>query len=424
MSRVELGVREDIGFQEAYRLTLQNVKPLGRELIPLTRLIGRVCAEDVYSKVNTPSADVSLKDGFAVKSADVSDASISKPRRLRVIGFLAAGERKALRLTDGCAVKVTSGALLPEGAEAVVSVEFTAERGGYVEVYADAEAGRNVLKRGSDLEAGSKIFSRGEVLYPSAISLIAAGGYRSVWVYRRPLVEIVATGSEVVAPGRKVGVGRVAATNLLNIYCWLASLGLKVRGRVVKDDVVSVRSALSEALDRADVVLTSGGAWKSEKDIVVRVLDDLGWRKIYHRVKMGPGKAIAFGLFGSRAVFCLPGGPPSNEMAFLQLVLPAILKMCGLKRSVIPVVKALLAEEVRGQSDWTQFVYGRLKQSAAGLVVEPIALKRRLQDMAEANCVFTVPEGVEVLSAGCTVDAQILRPQDLAPILQAGVVEG
>jgi molybdopterin molybdotransferase len=412
-----LSGREDINFQEAYKLTIENVKPLGREFVPLTKLIGRVCAEDIYSKVNTPSADVSLKDGFAVKSKDVSGASLANPKRLRIIGSLAAGEQRDFKLTDGCAAKVTSGALLPKGAEAVVSIEFTAEREGYVEVYADAEPGRNVLKRGSDLEAGSKIFCEGELLYPSAVSLLAAGGYDSVWVYQKPSVEIIATGSEVVVPGKKVGVGKVAATNLLNIYCWLVSLGLRVRSRVVKDDVKAIRAAISEALHRADVVLTSGGAWKSEKDLVVKVLGDLGWQLIYHRVKMGPGKAVAFGLFGSKVVFCLPGGPPSNEIAFLQLVLLAIFKVCGLRRSLIPVVKARLVEEVRGQKDWTQFVYGRLKYGGDEPVVEPIALRRRLQDMAEANSVFMVPEGVEVIEAGSIVDAQLLRPQTLAPIL-------
>jgi len=225
----------------------------------------------------------------------------------------------------------------------------------------------------------------------------------------------------VVAPGRKIGTGKIAATNLLNIYCWLTSLGLKVRSRVVKDDAKVIRAALSEALHRVDVVLTSGGAWKSEKDLVVRVLDDLGWQMIYHRVKMSPGKAVAFGLFGSKVVFCLPGGPPSNEVAFLQLVLPAIFKMCGLRRSLIPLVKARLAEEVRGQKDWTQFIYGRLKYTSGELVVKPIALKRRLQDMAEANSMFMIPEGVEVIEAGSIVDTQLLRPQTPAPSLSGGV---
>ena len=412
-----MNVKEDIGFQEAYRLTIENVKPLCKERVPLTKLVGRVCAEDVYSKADTPSTDVSLKDGFAVRSADVSNAAPANPIRLRVIGFSAAGERKNLYLKKGCAVKVTSGAILPRGAEAVVSIEFTSESDGYVDVYADAESGRNVLKKGSDLAAGSKILCEGELLYPSVISLIAAAGYSSIWVYRKPSVEIIATGSEIVAPGAKVGLGRVVATNLLNIYCWLVSLGLKVRSRVVKDDAEAIKSALNASLERADIVLTSGGAWKSEKDVVVNVLDNLGWRKIYHRVRMGPGKAVAFGLFGSKVVFCLPGGPPSNEIAFLQLVLPSIFKTCGLKRSLIPLIKAHLSEKVRGQKDWTQFVYGRLSTRDDGLMVEPLTLKRRLQDMAEANCVFRVPEGVEVMDAGEVVDVHLLRPHTLAPNL-------
>jgi len=151
-----LSRREDISFQEAYKLTVENVKPSGRELVPLTKLVWRVCAEDIYSKVNTPSADVSLKDGFAVKSKDVSNASQANPKRLRIIGSIVAGKQSKIELTDRCAVKVTSGALLPKGAEAVVSVEFTRERDGYVEVYADAEPGRNVLKKGLGLRGWFK----------------------------------------------------------------------------------------------------------------------------------------------------------------------------------------------------------------------------------------------------------------------------
>jgi len=156
-------------------------------------------------------------------------------------------------------------------------------------------------------------------------------------------------------------------------------------------------------------VLTSGGAWTGDRDLVTNVLQELGWEKIYHRVRMGPGKAVGFGLVGIKPVFCLPGGPPSNHMAFLQLALPGLLRLAGWWKPGLPELPVRLTKEIRGQIDWTQFVHGQLMQGQAGLRFTPLDLKSRLQMLAGSEAVVRIPEGVKRIEEGVVVSGQILR---------------
>jgi molybdopterin molybdotransferase len=411
--------REEIGFQKAYRLTINSSTPINKERISIFNLEGKIIAEDLFAKVDSPGMDSSLKDGYAVISSDVKGASVKSPRKLKLIGRQIAGEPKKNEVKKGCAIRVTTGALLPKGAQAVVSEEFANERDGWVEVFADAEKGRNVLMRGGDVKVGTKIIEKGERLTPDRVGLIAASGNEYGLVYQRPNVVIIATGSEIVISGSKLKPGKIFASNLIYIYSWLTSLGMNIKSEIVKDDPISIEKTIRRYLDCVDVIITSGGAWKSEKDMVIKVLDKIGWRKIYHRVRMGPGKAIGYGQLNSKHIFCLPGGPLSNNMAFLQLTLPGLWRLSGAKKSLFPVIKAVLTKKVSGQKDWTQFIYGRLKKNRNKLYVEPITIKHRLQDVANTSCIICIPEGREQILEKKTVDIQIINKDDLtAPIIK------
>ena len=219
----------------------------------------------------------------------------------------------------------------------------------------------------------------------------------------------VAVGDEVVAPGGHLHPGQLYASNLVTIGGWLASFGISYDTAVVKDNKDAIRQKLVNLLPNVDAILTSGGAWGSERDLVVGVLDELGWHKSFHHVRMGPGKGIAFGLWEGKPVFCLPGGPPSCEMAFLQLALPAILKMQGLEGKVFPTVEARLEKSVQGQSDWTQFIHAALTGEGRELRVRPAKLRSRLQSMARKDGLIVIPEGTEELPAGAVIAVQDLR---------------
>ncbi len=357
--------------------------------------------------------DSSIKDGYAVLSVDVEQASLENPRTLKVIGRVAAGEKTNISLTSGVAVKVMAGAALPKGTQAVVSQEFTRQRGDEVQVFIDAEPGRNILFKGSDVKAGMVILSKGQRLRPSRVGFLASAGLDSARVYRRSRVAVIATGSEVLGPGQPTSPRKIFASNLVNIGAWLKSFGIKVKTAVVEDREEEITQTIINHINWADAILTSGGAWKGERDMVVKILDRMRWHKIYHRVRMGPGKAIGFGLLRKKPIFCLPGGPPSNEMAFIQLALPGILRLGGSREPPFPFIKANCTMALTGQADWTQFIYARLNKVDEKILVEPISLKSRLQGMADASSIICIPERQNRLEKNQLIDVQLLNSEDL-----------
>ena len=400
-----------VGYEEAFQLVTSNIRPTNTEEVGFDRAVGRVAAQDIIAEVSYPSIDVSLKDGFAVISADVERASARQPVRLKVIGSVFAGSQVGSEVKSGETVKVCSGARIPRGAEAVVSGEFCEENpGGDVYVRADAEKGRNILRAGSEVKAGDIIVRKGGVLYPGYLGLMAAAGISRIMVYRRPKVAIIGIGDEVVAPGERLQTGQLYASNLVTMGAWLSHFNITYVSTVVNDNEADIEKELRGKLPGVDAILTSGGAWGSERDLVIGVLDTLGWQKIFHHVRMGPGKGIAFGMWENKPVFCLPGGPASNEMAFLQLALPGVLNMGGDSRHPLQTISAILTEDLKSRHlAWTEFKDATLSRDSAGkLTVELYRNRSRLQAIASANSLVCIPEGTESLKSGEVVPVQLL----------------
>ena len=403
-----------VGYREAFELIGSNIRTAGVEEISLDSAVGRIVANDLVARVSYPGTDVSLKDGFAVKSGDVAGASASHPVRLKVVGSVFAGSKFFGEVIGGGAVKVCSGALIPRGAEAVVSGEFGDELSAQeVSIKANAAPGRNILRAGGEVTTGATIVSQGGRLLPGYLGLAAAAGISRVSVYRRPLVAVVGVGDEVVAPGENLRPGQLYASNLVTMQAWLASFCISCVTSVVRDDEKAITQELHKLLPGVDVILTSGGAWGSERDLVIGSLDKLGWQEIFHHVRMGPGKGIAFGLFEGKPVFCLPGGPASNEMAFLQLALPGILRMSGDTRHPLQSVPAGLTENLKGRHPaWTEFKDAVLSRDASGNYTVALYRHRsRLQAIASANSLVCIPEGVVSLSSGEIIPVQVLAPR-------------
>jgi molybdopterin molybdotransferase len=397
-----------ISYDEAYQLTLKYIHALEAENVPIISAVDRITASDLTGQVDSPSADVSLKDGYAVHSADIAAARNDAPVSLRLVGTVAAGGIWQGQIRKGEAVRILSGAPIPDGADAVVAEEFAQRSGDTLLVTNDAYPGRNILPQGSDVRCGELLVQKGARLNPPIVGLLAAAGYQSAPVVRLPGIAILATGDEVVAPGEPLRPGKLYASNLVTLAGWCVRYGFSVETFVVRDDAKLIREKLLTCLQGYDAILTSGGAWSGERDLVVRLLDELGWEKIYHRVRIGPGKAVAFGLFDGKPVFCLPGGPPSNHMAFLQLGLPGLMKMSGVREAGLPVRRMRLAESVSGQVDWTQFVHGRLEETSDLLLFYPLNAPSRLQMMSAADAILKIPEGQSHLEKGQVIEGQIL----------------
>lgn len=408
-----------IGFSEALSLTLEHVPRLTPEKRPLTECVDLTASETRYSRVDVPASPVSLKDGFAVRWEDIRNASPDRIVRLAVAGSRSAGESEPVTVHPRTALRILSGATIPEGADTVVASEYAVDEGGHIGITQPVERHRNILPAGSDVRTGDPVAAPGDRLTPGRIGLLTAAGLAAMAVVPTPRVALVATGTEIVPPGGDLTPGSVYASNVMTLCAWCRRFGCPTRLAYAADDARAIARELDIALKRSDVIITSGGAWTSRRDWVARVLDDMGWQKIYHRVRMGPGKAAGFGLVSGKPVFILPGGPPSNLMAFLQLALPGLTRMAGIGGPALDLFRATLSRSVGGAADWTQFVFGRIEPGENGPRFIPLKGRSRLMDMAHAHAILSVPEGTEGIDAGETVTVQML---DRTPLHQTSIL--
>lgn len=398
-----------IGYAKAMAIVLEAIQPLGTVTIPVFDGVDGVVADDLHANVNSPSVDASMKDGYAVRSEEIENASREHPVVLEIIGNAAAGAACSREVRPGTAVRILTGAKIPQGANAVVAEEFTVIEADRVRVVNTAEPGRNILAAGSDVAMNEPMCARGDRLVPGMVGILAAAGHGDIPVYARPSVSIIATGDEVVAPGRPLAEGKLYASNLVTLNAWCRRYGMKTALDIVSDKPDVILRTLKAAVETHDAVLTSGGAWTGDRDFVVRMLETLGWKQLFHRIRIGPGKAVGFGLLNEKPVFILPGGPPSNLLAFLQIGLPGLMKLGGYKRPKLPEVRVLLEASVKVRDvDWTQFIFGRLVDGDGYTHFQPLRLKSRLQSMAKAQAMIAVPEGVGEIQAGSLVNAQLL----------------
>jgi molybdopterin molybdotransferase len=238
--------------------------------------------------------------------------------------------------------------------------------------------------------------------------LLAAGGVCSVRVHRAARIGIVAIGDEVVSPGKVLKEGQLYASNLVTLLGWVRHFHMDAQVAVVPDQSERLRKVIESMLKDVDVIITSGGAWKSERDLTIQTLKEMGGEIVFHHIRMGPGKAVGLILLDGKSVFCLPGGPPSNEMSFLQIALPGLLHLSGRRAVPFEYKRATLTRTVRGDRDWTQFFYAKLEQNDGQWLAGPLEMKSRLQAQANANALIKIPEGLEYLEEKRQIRVQVL----------------
>ena len=350
-----------------------DLVPLGIEHVALAEALGRVLAADVVSPVDVPSFDRSNVDGFAVVAQDTFGASEEVPRRVRLSGeVIHTGVVPAAAIRPGEAVAIATGGMVPRGADAVVMVEHADDSGGELRIGRAVPAGSGVSFAGTDITAGETVLRRGRVLTSRDTGVLAAIGVAAVDVWRRPLVAILSTGDEIIAPGQPMQPARVYDSNAQVLADAVRELGGEpLRLGIVADDADALRAKLREALDAADVVLLSGGTSKGAGDVSYRVVAELTDPGIVaHGVALKPGKPICLAATEGRPVVVLPGFPTSAIFTFHEFVAPVISAMAG--RSVEPPgrVQARLAVRVNSEIGRTEYLLVGLVDTGQG---EPAA---------------------------------------------------
>jgi molybdopterin molybdotransferase len=373
---------------------LKRATPLEAEDVPVASAAGRVLAEPALAITDLPPFDSSAMDGFAVRAADT-------PGALRVVGHSAAGSPETRELGPGEAIVISTGAVVPAGADAVVPVERTS---GEVEVERVGR-GENIRPRGGDVHAGTVVAAAGTLLRPAQLGALAAAGVATVRCSRRPRATVLATGSELRAPGEPLAPGEIYESNTVLLAAQLASAGAEVTVRdPVGDDAESTRTALEQGL-AGDVLVTSGGVSMGPHDLVRAALAELGADEIFWRVAVKPGKPIAFSVRGSTLVFGLPGNPVSSLVGFELFVRPALLALQGAAAPGPAYLPGRLGAPVRRDEHRDELVRARSKVDGGAVVLQPLAGQEShmIVRSAGASALVFVPRGAGALPEGAPV---------------------
>jgi molybdopterin molybdotransferase len=404
-----------VSVEEHVERILSAVEPLPPYEQPLLEALGLPVCEQVVAPLDLPVFDNSSMDGYAVVAADVAEATDAEPVHLPVVGEAAAGQTKLFAMSPGTAVKIMTGAPVPQGADAVVPVEWTDGGAANVRVSKAPEPGQHVRRRGEDVREGDVLLDEGTIVGPRQLALLASVGRAPVRSRPRPRVVIMSTGAELREPGSKLSHDAIYDSNSYMLAAAVREAGaIAYRVGVVSDDPADFSDALSDQLVRADVVVTSGGVSMGEYDVVKEVLAELGtvW---FGGVRMQPGKPQGFGHVGEdrTPIFALPGNPVSAYVSFQLFVLPALRRMMGITPDQRPQTIAQLSHPIRSMPGKQQMVRARHEYDGRGARVTPVGGhgSHLLGDLAASNALVVVPEDVESLDAGAMVDVLLLdRP--------------
>jgi molybdopterin molybdotransferase len=382
--------------EDAQRLILERVRPLGTERLALEDAESRVVAEEARAVVDLPPFPSSAMDGFAVRSVDT-------PGELSVAFRIAAGSPAPRALEEGEAMGIATGGVVPEGADAVIPFEYVAENDNRVRISDPVPPGANVRPRGSDAAADDVVLEAGGRLGPTQLGALAAAGISEVVCAARPRATVLATGTELRAPGEPLGPGEVYEANGLILAAQLRSAGADAeRLAAVADDEGAHCDALERALE-ADVVVTSGGVSVGPHDLVRRIEAELGVEEVFWRVAVKPGKPVSFGVRGSTLVFGLPGNPVSSLFGFELFVRPAVLALQGLADPLPRFEPGQLAAAVKRSPGRDQLVRARTRSGAKGAVMlAPLTGQEShmIVRAAAADALVLVPRGQGELQAG------------------------
>ena len=395
---------------EAVRLVLENTHRLPAVDAPLVVARGLALAEDVRARFDSPPFDNSAVDGYAVRSADASEAP---GRTFTVVDEAPAGRPARRSVGEGEAIKIFTGGVIPKGADAVVMVENTSGWGEEFELKKAASPGQNVRGSGEDVREGDVILTAGTEVGPPEIALAATQGYGTLPVYRRPEVVVLSTGTELVEPGeRGLEPGEIYDSNSFAVIAQAEEVGARARRvSAASDDAGTIRDAVRAALKTADVVVTSGGVSVGEKDLVKGTMVELGVEQVFWGVKFKPGKPLFFGVREGASVFGLPGNPVSAMVCFELFVRPALVKMMDREDNGRPRIRVYFEEDVRNNFGRMHAMRVSLVQTEKGWLARSVGAQGSglVSSLTKADALALIGPESEGVRAGEPVEAIVLR---------------
>ncbi|HYM37942.1 MAG TPA: gephyrin-like molybdotransferase Glp, partial [Nitrospiraceae bacterium] len=397
--------------QDAQKIVLDAVHPLGLEKIGLLEVLGRVLGEDIVAARDNPPWDNSAMDGFAVRYEDIKqEHAIGKAVVLKVIEDVPAGKMATKTVGPGQAIRIMTGAPVPKGADTVLKVEDTEPTPDSVKVFKPEPRGSNIRPQGEDVKKGECIIAKGAQIRPGEAGMLAILAKSFVFVYQRPRVAILSTGDELADLDE-----RFSEEKIINSNSWGIAAAVQEAGGVpfllgiAKDNPAALKEKIMHGLN-ADILVLSGGVSMGDYDFTKAVFKDLGAEMHFWKLAIRPGQPLAFGKIQGKLAFGLPGNPVSSMVTFEQLVRPAMLKMSGQRSYGRPVVQAEFQEKFSKRTDRRHFLRGILTREGGVFKVRTTGDQGSgiLTSMVKANCLIDIPQEIEKLAPGDTVTVQIL----------------
>lgn len=379
---------------------LGRIRLVGTETIKVTESLDRFVATDVISPEDLPPFNKAMMDGYAVKAEDTFGASEEKPVSLSLIGEVKIGEIPKKKVEKGEAIKINTGAIMPQGADSVEMLEYTEIKGRKILIGKALTPGENVARRGEDIRKGEVLLAKGHRIRPQDIGALSGLGITEIRVFKRPKVAIIPTGDELVEPKRRPESGQIRDMNTYSLSAQIKKCGGEpIPFGIIKDDYKVLKKKIEEALSKADMVLISGGSSVGVYDLTLKVVNSLAKGKVLTQgVAIKPGKPTIIAKVQDKVIFGLPGNPTSVMIVFRKIVEPTILAMMNAKEK-IRVVNAKLARTVTSSTGREEYIRVKLEEREGKLIAIPLHRgAANIVSLVRADGLLKIPrlsEGIE-----------------------------
>ncbi len=387
------------------------IPSIAAEELPLKDALGRVLREDIHSPMDIPPFHRAAFDGYAVRSVDTFGASRNNPITLKVIGVIRPGDQEQYNLGELETVEIATGAYLPNRADAIVPLEYSKRVGEFVEVIKQVSPGANIDRKGSDIEKGTLVLKSGTYLGPFEMLLLSSLNITHVRVAKLPRISVISTGNELVELGSKLKMGQIINSNMYMVSSLLNGLAEVIYRGIARDDESSLKSLISESLED-DLIVTLAGTSVGKKDLVPKVVEDVGGIIIVHGLSIMPGKPTLIAIIGETPLVGLPGMPVSTSVSAIEILLPIVSKMLGIRGEIVwPKIRAKLSRRIASRPGVRHYVRVKLSKNNGEVIATPVRVSGSgiISSLIKADGFVIVPENVEGYEEGQEVQVLVYR---------------
>lgn len=386
-----------ISLEEAQNLLIKNVKKTDEMCINILKAHGEVLAETIVSPINQPPFDRSPLDGYALIAEDLENLSLNNPMKFKVIDEIYAGEVSSKKIEKGEAIRLMTGAPIPEGANCVIKHEDVIEKEDTIFISKQILPWQNYCFKGEDVKKGDRVLEKGRFLTSNEIGLIASLGIEKVKIYRKPNISILSTGDELIDIGEEHLPGKIYNSNIYSLAFRIKELNLnyKILGQV-QDNVKLIKEKIKKHIEKTDMVITTGGVSAGKKDLMIDVLKDLGAEILFWGVEMKPGSSVLCGKYKGRLILCLSGNPAAGLIGFEVIARPMLAYASRQEAIKLKYCKGKITENYNKKSNVRRFLRGRMYLEEGKYYVFPISGNNSsglLSENINCNCLIDIPKG-------------------------------